>query len=141
MRKMLRNGRWLLLAAAIAAASLVAGEVNAADLSGGWSGQWDSVTTGHTGPLRATFSRLSDSQYQVDFRGRFFKVIPFHYSVVLNAIEEGDTVRLSGDSYLGRRYGWFHYEAAVVGDCFTASYTSCKDTGEFRLTRCCGGGK
>jgi hypothetical protein len=139
MGNVLRECRWLLFSAAIVGSGLLAGEALAADLSGAWSGQWDSVSTGHTGPLRATFSRVNDSQYQVDFRGRFFKVIPFHYSVVLSAVEEGDTVRLSGDSYLGRRYGWFHYEAVVVGDCFTASYSSCKDSGEFRLTRCCGG--
>ena len=141
MRNVLRKCGWLLFFAAIVGVGLLSRETLAADLSGGWSGRWDSVSTGHTGPLRATFSRVNDSQYQVDFSGRFFKVIPFHYSVVLNAVEEGDTVRLSGDSYLGRRYGWFHYEAVVVGDCFTASYSSCKDSGEFRLTRCGGGGK
>lgn len=126
---------------ALAAASHAASEAAAADLSGTWSGRWDSLSTGHTGPLRATFSRLNDSQYQVDFTGRFFKLIPFRYSVVLNAIDEGETVRLSGDNYLGRRYGWFHYDAVVIGDCFTADYTSCKDDGQFRLTRCCSVGK
>jgi hypothetical protein len=141
MRNNLRECRRLFFLAAIVAVVLIGGETLAADLSGAWSGQWDSVTTGHTGPLRATFCRISDSQYQVEFRGRFFKVLPFHYSVVLNAVEEGDTVRLSGDSYLGRMFGWFHYEAIASGDCFTASYSSCKDSGEFRLTRCCGGGK
>jgi hypothetical protein len=141
MGNVLPQCRWLLFTVAIVVLALTAGESLAGDLSGAWSGQWDSVTTGHTGPLRATFCRISDSQYQVDFHGRFFKVFPFHYSVVLNAVDEGDTVRLSGDSYLGRMFGWFHYNAVVVGDCFTASYSSCKDSGEFRLTRCCGDGK
>src|SRR5262245_19505610 len=141
MMKFMPQCRWLLFTATVVALVMTAGETLAADLSGGWSGQWESVSTGHTGPLRASFSRISDSQYQVDFRGRFFRVLPFHYSVVLNAVEEGDTVRLSGDSYLGRMFGWFHYEAVASGDCFTASYSSCKDSGEFRLTRCCGGGK
>jgi hypothetical protein len=128
------------LSLAALAAMLLAGQANAADLSGTWSGRWDSLSTGHTGPLNANFTRINESQYQVDFRGRFFKLIPFRYSVVLNVVEEGETVRLSGDNYLGRRYGWFHYDAVVAGDCFTANYTSCKDDGQFRLTRCCASG-
>ena len=123
----------------VMAAALSAGQASAADLSGSWSGRWDSQTTGHTGPLKAEFTRIDDSQYQVDFRGRFLKLVPFRYSVVLTAVDEGDTVRLSGDNYLGRMFGWFHYDAVVSGDCFTANYSSCKDSGQFQMTRCCGG--
>lgn len=141
MNSPLRHRRPILFSLALLAAGLAACQASAADLSGSWSGQWDSLSTGHSGPLSASFTRINESQYQVDFRGRFLKVIPFRYSVVLNAVDEGDTVRLSGDNYLGRRYGWFHYEAVVAGDCFNANYTSCKDDGQFRLTRCCGGGK
>lgn len=136
-----RYARLALILVALSAAVLAAGEARAADLSGTWSGRWDSLSTGHTGPLRATFVRLNESQYQVDFAGRFFKLIPFRYSVVLNAVDDGQTVRLSGDNYLGRRYGWFHYEAVVTGDCFSADYSSCKDDGQFHLTRCCAAGK
>jgi hypothetical protein len=136
-----RTWRLALFLLSLAASGAAAGEAAAADLSGTWSGRWDSHSTGHTGPLRANFLRLNESQYQVDFSGRFFKLIPFRYSVVLNAVDDGDTVRLSGDNYLGRRYGWFHYEAVVSGDCFTADYSSCKDDGQFRLTRCCSVGK
>lgn len=138
-----RLGLWhsILFSLVVITAGVAAAEVSAADLSGTWSGRWDSLSTGHTGPLNANFTRINDAQYQVDFRGRFFKLIPFRYSVVLNVVEEGETVRLSGDNYLGRRYGWFHYDAVVAGDCFTANYSSCKDDGQFRLTRCCGGGK
>ncbi|HUE72995.1 MAG TPA: hypothetical protein VMP01_19070, partial [Pirellulaceae bacterium] len=124
MNTRLRHGRSILFSLALIAAGLTAAEVSAADLSGSWSGRWDSLSTGHTGPLNANFTRINESQYQVDFRGRFFKLIPFRYSVVLNVVEEGETVRLSGDNYLGRRYGWFHYDAVVAGDCFTANYTS-----------------
>ncbi|MEX2026906.1 MAG: hypothetical protein WEH44_06385 [Pirellulaceae bacterium] len=130
-------GRFVLVLLAMIAAGLLAGSASAADLSGAWSGRWDSLSTGHSGPLNANFTRINESQYQVDFRGRFFKLIPFRYSVVLDVVEEGETVRLSGDNYLGRRYGWFHYDAVVAGDCFTANYSSCKDDGQFRLTRCC----
>lgn len=125
-------GNLVLLASVVLAAT-----ASAEDLSGSWSGGWVSSTTGHKGPLHAHFTRLDDASYQVDFRGRFFKLLPFRYSVVLNVVEEGDTVRLSGDSYLGRMFGWFHYEAVAGGGSFTADYSSCKDQGQFCLTRCC----
>lgn len=109
----------------------------AVDLSGSWSGSWVSSKTGHKGPLHAEFSRIDATSYQVDFRGRFFKIMPFRYSVVLSVVEEGDTVRLAGDSYLGRLFGWFHYDAVADAGSFTANYSSCKDDGQFCLSRCC----
>src|SRR5689334_6971319 len=69
-------------------AGLTTVATQAADLSGPWVGSWQSDGTGHRGPLRATFTRINNTQYQVTFRGRFFKVIPFRYSLVLNVIEE-----------------------------------------------------
>ena len=63
-------------------------------------------------------------------------MIPFHYSVVLNVVSDGDTVTLTGENYLGRRYGTFTYTAEATNDEFTAVYSSCKDDGQFVLTRC-----
>ena len=57
----------------------------------------------------------------------------------VNEVLKGDTdgvVKLAGDSYLGRRYGTFHYEASATETKFTADYTSCKDDGRFVLSRC-----
>jgi len=111
---------------------------SAADLSGYWEGRWQSCQTRHNGVLRATFCRLNATQYRVDFSGRFFKILPFRYSVVLNVVEDrGDVVRLQGSSYLGKRFGTFYYDATVTGCTFNASYTSCKDDGWFRMTKCC----
>jgi hypothetical protein len=116
---------------------LVAPRSEAADLSGCWEGRWMSCNTGHNGVLRATFCQVSPSAYQVDFSGRFFKVFPFRYSVVLNVVEDsGDVVRLQGNSYLGRMFGTFYYSATVTSGQFNASYTSCKDNGWFRMTQC-----
>jgi hypothetical protein len=108
----------------------------AADLSGSWSGYWTSDNTGHRGPLRCTMVQLSDGSYEAHFSGRFFKVLPFRYSVVLNVIQDGDTVLLAGDHQLGRR-GNFHYDAEASCQDFVASYSSCKDAGQFVLSRCC----
>ncbi|HMC65691.1 MAG TPA: hypothetical protein VKI65_12195 [Gemmataceae bacterium] len=110
----------------------------AEDLSGCWRGCWESCCTGHHGPLKATFCKLDDTHYRVDFRGRFWVVVPFRYSVVLTVTgREGDKVLLAGDSYLGRLLGTFHYEAEATDCEFKATYTSCRDRGEFALTRCC----
>ncbi len=58
----------------------------AADLSGEWQGRWESFPTGHKGPLRATFTRLDEHSYRADFSGRFWMLLPFRYSVVLDGV-------------------------------------------------------
>lgn len=108
----------------------------ATDLSGCWSGTWQSCVSGHKGPLHAQFVRIDENHYEVFFNGRFFKIFPFKYSVVMTAVEKDGVVYLSGSKYLGKMFGTFSFSAAA-NDChFNASYTSCKDNGEFKLTRC-----
>jgi hypothetical protein len=108
----------------------------AVDLSGGWSGCWQSTSTGHSGVLRAELTRCNDTQYRADFSGRFFKILPFRYAVTLDVIEDdGETVTLAGSSFLGRLFGTFCYKATADGCRFTAHYSSKKDWGRFDLTR------
>jgi hypothetical protein len=110
----------------------------ATDLSGHWRGHWSSDSTGHKGPLRCTLTRLDESSYQADFSGRFFKLIPFRYSVVLTITsDDGHTVQLTGSHDLGRRFGTFTYVAEATCDEFVANYSSCKDCGQFVLSRLC----
>jgi hypothetical protein len=109
--------------------------VSAADLSGTWSGYWISDSTGHRGPLNCTLTRLDDTAYRADFSGRFFKILPFRYSVQLDVVQDGDTVQLAGVHQLGRR-GDFHYHAEADAAEFVANYSSCKDAGRFVLSRC-----
>ena len=111
---------------------------NATDLSGCWSGSWKSCGTGHKGPLNATFTKCGETQYHVAFSGRFFKIMPFRYSVTLDVIEDGDTVKLSGSSFLGRIMGTFSYSATATACTFDSAYSSCKDNGWFHLTKCGG---
>jgi hypothetical protein len=134
---------WLRVAAAalylLGAAE--ASAAHAADLTGCWEGCWCSATTGHKGPLQATFRRCSPTQYDVEFRGRFFKILPFRYSVMLNVVrDDGQTVELAGSANLGKMFGVFHYRAVSDGCEFVSEYTSCKDSGRFILRRvcCCG---
>ncbi|MFO0945164.1 MAG: hypothetical protein U1D30_04340 [Planctomycetota bacterium] len=129
-----RDGKRSLLA--IAAILLFNATAFATDLSGDWKRHWESCTTGHKGPLKASFCKLDDATYEVTFKGRFFIVLPFKYSVTLNVVsDDGQTVTLAGESYLGRRYGTFTYNATATDTEFVANYTSCKDEGKFILCR------
>src|SRR5262245_10812117 len=126
------------LAPALAVALLLAAPAlcRAIDLSGCWSGTWASCQTRHKGTLNAEFVRISENEYEVFFRGRFFKVLPFKYSVVMTAVEQDGVVQLSGSQSLGRMFGTFTF-VAVATDCqFSANYYSCKDDGRFEMTRC-----
>jgi hypothetical protein len=116
--------------------ALAAGSASAVDLAGAWSGSWASTSTGHAGPLRATFTPCGPGRYSVEFRGRFCRILPFRYTVVLTVVEDGgDSVTLAGTSFLGRLFGTFTYRA-TADDCrFEACYTSRRDQGSFRLSR------
>ena len=58
---------------------------------------------GHSGPLRANFRKVSDACYRVTFSGRFWKVVPFVYSVNLAVTgTSGDAVTLAGETPPGR---------------------------------------
>jgi hypothetical protein len=110
---------------------------SATDLSGSWSGQWYSCCSRHHGPLKASFCKVDDTSYEVSFKGRFFKVLPFRYSVTLNVVsDDGQTVKLAGSNYLGRMFGTFSYQATATETSFEADYFSCKDNGRFEMCRC-----
>jgi hypothetical protein len=130
--------RALVVAAALAFIS-AAQAAYAVDLSGCWEGCWGSNCTPHKGPLKAEFIKQDQTHYCVNFKGRFFKVMPFKYSVMLEVIEDrGDQVTLSGSHYLGRMFGTFNYTATATDCNFTANYSSCKDNGVFKLSRASG---
>jgi hypothetical protein len=120
----------LLLSLALAPAA------GAVDLSGTWSGSWQSDRCRHHGPMSATFTKIDETHYCVNFRGRFFKIMPFRYSAVLTVTEEGEVTKLAGSSYLGRIMGTFSYSATATATDFNANYSSCKDWGRFCLHKC-----
>ena len=105
------------------------------DLSGAWSGHWESQTSGHRGPLSATFHRANDTQYSVVFRGRFLKIIPFRYKTDLDITGyQDDTVLLAGSRKL-LFFGTFSYSAEATGTDFTANYEARNDRGVFVMKR------
>jgi len=131
--------RLSVIAAALFAVAATASTAAAVDLTGHWSGQWISFTSGHEGPLQADFCRIDDCRYRVTFRGRFCAIIPFRYQVTLRVVsDDGENVTLSGSSYLGRIYGTFTYRATATATNFVSRYDSCRDDGKFVLRRCGG---
>ena len=129
----LRSVRFLLIAAILALGGQTA---KATDLSGCWAGTWKSSCTKHHGPLKAEFVRLDANHYEVFFQGRFFVLLPFRYSVVMTATEDNGVVYLSGSKCLGRMFGTFTFSATATDCDFDATYSSCKDSGCFTMTRC-----
>src|SRR5262249_20640588 len=108
------------------------------DLTGKWSGCWVSESDGHHGPLHAHFYKENDCNYRVHFHGRFFKIIPFRYSVTLTIVgHDGDNVLLAGSQRLGPIFGTFEYSATANDREFTATFSSKRDCGRFELTRDC----
>ena len=86
--------------------------------------------------MKATFCKIDDTHYQANFRGRFWKVVPFRYSIVLTVVEDdGDVVHLQGSTYLGRIMGTFSYDATATANSFSATYSAARDYGTWVLSR------
>lgn len=119
------------------APATAASPANVPDLSGPWCGSWQSCTNGHNGPMNAQFCKRCDGHYDVTFKGRFFKLIPFHYSTTLNVTGYGPDgkVYLSGSHFLGPLMGTFCYNAWADNCHFVASYSARRDNGQFVMSR------
>ncbi len=111
------------------------------DLSGHWKGHWESCSSGHKGPLQATFCKVDETHYRVHFRGRFLKIVPFRYTVTLMVNgQQGEKVILDGESHLFL-FGTFSYHAEATDKEFCATYCSRRDQGKFEMKRCEGSGR
>jgi hypothetical protein len=110
--------------------------IPAPDLSGSWCGTWSSTCTGHHGPLKATFCKLDACRYEVHFRGRFCKLIPFCYTTTLRVTgTQNGWVFLQGSHKLGPIMGTFSYNARASDCQFAAGYRAKDDVGQFIMTR------
>ena len=105
------------------------------DLSGKWSGHWESQGSGHKGPLHGTFRKTDETHYRVVFRGRFLKVLPFRYKADLDVVGYQDgKVLLSGSRKL-LFFGTFRYHAEATCEEFVATYETNNDHGVFIMKR------
>lgn len=86
--------------------------------------------------MSATFCPVGPGCYEVHFRGRFFKLIPFKYTATLRVVGyEGERVLLEGSHRLGPLMGTFHYRAWADAHHFVATYSSKRDHGQFIMSR------
>lgn len=111
-----------------------AGELS--NLTGNWSGNWSSEISNHKGPLKAKFKVLGEDKVEAKFTGRFFKLIPFKFTVTLDVVSQKDgTTKLQGKHDLGRTLGVYHYDVNYEGDSFIAKYHTDKDKGVFEVSK------
>lgn len=88
--------------------------------------------------MQATFCRIDCSHYEVTFKGRFCKLIPFRYKAVLCATPGDDgCVHLHGSKRLGPIFGTFNFRGSASQTRFVATYWSERDHGTFTMCRSC----
>jgi hypothetical protein len=137
LSSLFRNNRNILLATVLALVLSfgMSQPSHGEDLTGAWSGQWESTKSGHKGPLHARFREIDCDHYRVRWSGRFWKVFPFVYSSTLEVTgREDGKVFLSGSQRL-LFFGTFCYEAEATDCEFTANYSTNRDKGVFTLSR------
>ncbi len=124
--------KWFISLASLFTASLAFAQDPLA--GSGWRGYWQSESSRHGGPMRATI-QPSATGYSVLFAGRFAKIIPFVYRTDLRiAGTSGDTTFLAVEERLPF-VGTFKTEAIATPTSFDATFASKKDRGRFVLSR------
>jgi hypothetical protein len=106
------------------------------DISGRWEGRWTSEATGHSDKLRCLMTKVSDERYEARFHARFWKILSFGYTVLLE-IEQADSVfHFKGEADLGRLAGGvYQYEGHASPEHFFSTYRSSRDHGDFEMSR------
>lgn len=138
-------GVWMLIPSLLladeqepAADTPTAEPVTVPNLSGDWAGSWHSSAANHRGPMRASFCSLDANRYEVRFRGRFWKIFPFRYTVVLTVTGwDEERVYLTGRHRLGPLWGTYSFNGWATRTQFVANFCSRKDRGQFVLSRSC----
>ncbi len=103
---------------------------------GRWKGQWNSQSTGHQGPMRATIRRNGEGGYDARFSGRFFVVIPFTYKVSMQPVlDTMGNVHLVANKPLGPMLGSYRMDSMVMGNSLLGSFSAAKDTGTVSMRR------
>lgn len=110
------------------------------ELAGCWEGEWVSCSTGHRGELRAIITKGCGNTYNAWFHALFLKVVPFQYSIPLQACEKDGQVCFRGSAKLSQLVGGTYRTTGCANGCnFHAKYCADSDNGYFSLTRRVGG--
>jgi hypothetical protein len=105
--------------------------------TGRWVGNWQSLSSGHRGAMRATIEPSVSGTYQARFTGRFFIVIPFAYRATLTPVAEhadGSTTLVSRKK-LGPILGQYTMTARLQGDRIDGQFQAGRDRGRIALRR------
>ena len=103
---------------------------------GRWAGEWRSLSTGHSGPLRCVLEIEDDRRWRATFHAGYARVFRACYATSLAVARTGDRWTFSGRSDLGRLAGGFYeHEGEATTETFPSRYRSAAEQGEFTLRR------
>jgi hypothetical protein len=100
-----------------------------------WEGQWISETNGHHGALRCLLAQNSPTEYAATFYAVYGGVLRVCYSVRLRGQRNRGTLKLEGDTDLGRLAGGiYHYAGEATAGGFRCTYDCKYDRGTFEMS-------
>ena len=103
---------------------------------GVWKGRWQSQSTGHSGPMRATIRQTGPGQYDARWVGRFAAVIPFVYRSQLTEVASPDgQVTLHSRKQLGPLMGNYEMTSNFLGKSMDSRFQTRQDQGTVRMRR------
>jgi len=113
------------------------------DITGRWSGHWNSQATGHHDELRALISQVDTNHYDVKFHAAYksetFKFITVHFGYTVRMETKPSTnadVAFHGSEDLGKLAGSVYtYDGHANATNFFSTYKSKYDRGTFEMTR------
>lgn len=112
--------------------------------SGRWEGKWISEVSGHEGRLRCIVEKSQNtkttdaaaSDYLFMFSAKWGPGIVSDYDIQMKVQPAPDGgMAFEGDMDLGLFMGVYRCKGRIVGDRFTATYTSDQDHGTFEMSR------
>jgi hypothetical protein len=110
--------------------------VPADSIEGRWDGFWRSDVDGHSGRLRCIMTKLDDRRYQARFQARYWKILRFSYTVMLDVEHTNGKYNFAGAADLAWwAGGQYKYEGAATATNFLARYESKHDHGIFQMSR------
>lgn len=103
---------------------------------GVWKGRWQSLSTGHSGPMRVAITQTNRGTYQARFTGRFAAIIPFAYraELVPHSSPEGATLLISSKK-LGPILGSYQMQTQVSGNVLSGDFQAAGDRGSIQMRR------
>lgn len=111
----------------------------AADLpspGGRWAGEWRSLSTGHSGPLRCVLEVENDRLWRLTFHAGYARIFRACYCISMTVARVEDRWTFRGRSDLGRLAGGvYEHEGEATSERFHSRYRCSAEHGEFNMMR------